>query len=264
VFGCCLAVAWFEFRRRRIQSAEEVSAGLGIRVVGAVPASADVERILTAPAGQNEQHLLHESIDALRTLLLAGSESARVLMVTSAESGEAKTMLASHLASSLARAGRKTLLIDGDLRQPALHQLFEINQQPGLSEVLLGEVDTVDAIVPGNVDGLMLMAAGQWDREVLQSLARGCVPGVLEKLKEEFDFVVIDSHPVLPATDSLLIGQHVDAVLLSVFRDVSQSPRVYAAAQRLGGVGIRVLGAVVSGTDPHEIYCGSTAATVAA
>jgi len=180
-----------------------------------------------------------------------------VLMVTSAETGEGKTTLASHLASSLSRAGRKTLLIDGDLRQPALHQLFEVSLQPGFSEVLLGEVDSVDAILPTNQDGLMVMPAGQWDREVIQSLARGEAGGVLEKLREEFDFVVVDSHPVLAATDPLMIGQHVDAVILSVLRDVSQTPRVYAATQRLQSLGIRVLGAVVNGTDPDEVFVAS-------
>ncbi len=120
--------------------------------------------------------------------------------------------------------------------------------------MLLGEVDTVDAILATNQDGLMVMPAGQWDREVLQSLARGGAIAALEKLKEEFDFIIVDSHPVLAATDSLLLGQAVDAVILSVLRDVSQTPRVYAAAQRLNSLGIRVLGAVVNATDPDELY----------
>ena len=174
-------------------------------------------------------------------------------MVTSAGTGEGKTTLAAHLAGSLARAGRKTLLIDGDLRTPAAHQLFELPMQPGFSEVLLGEVEAAEAVQPTAIDGLMLMPAGQWDREVVQALARGSAAGVLEKLKEEFDFIVIDSHPVLGSADSLLLGQHADAVILSVRREVSQMPKVYAAAQRLTGLGIRVLGAVVNGTDPDEV-----------
>ena len=260
LFAVCFGVAWLEFRRRRVQSPEEVSTGLGIRVVGAVPASPDVEQIINTPPEEHvEGHAVLESVDAIRTLLVhdAHVEATRVVMVTSAETGEGKTTLASHLASSLSRAGRKTLLIDGDLRQPALHQLFEVSLQPGFSEVLLGEVDSVDAILPTNQDGLMVMPAGQWDREVIQSLARGGAGGVLEKLREEFDFVVVDSHPVLAATDPLLIAQHVDAVILSVLRDVSQTPRVYAATQRLQSLGIRVLGAVVNGTDPDEVFVAS-------
>jgi Mrp family chromosome partitioning ATPase len=119
---------------------------------------------------------------------------------------------------------------------------------------MLGEVDTVDAILTTNVSDMMIMSAGQWDREVLQSLARGGVQGVLERLKDEFDFIIVDSHPVLAANDSLLIGKHVDAVILSVLREVSETPKVYAAAQRLNGLGIRVLGAVVNATDPEDLY----------
>ena len=206
-----------------------------------------------------------ESIDALRTQLLHSSaqESCRVVLVTSAVAGEGKTTVASHLATSLARAGRKTLLVDGDLRRPALHQLFELPQQPGLSEVLLGEVESADAVQPTTLEGLSVITAGQWDRDVMQALARGSLAGVFEKLRQEFDFVIVDSHPVLAATDSLVIAQQVEGVILSVRRDLSQTPRVYAAQQKLASLGVRLLGAVLSGGDPNEVY-GSPAAQATA
>lgn len=264
----CMALAWTEVRHRRIRSAGEVSRGLGIRVVGAVPALPEQERCPIGPAGEPdlEGHPALESIDAIRTLLLrdADAQATRVVMVTSAASGEGKTTVASHLASSLARAGRKTLLIDGDLRTPSAHQLFELPMQPGFSEVLLGEVELTDAVQATTLDELSFMAAGQWDREVLHALARDGLEGIFEKLKEEFDFVVIDSHPLLPATDSLLIGQRVDAVILSVLREVSQMPRVYAASQRLTTLGIRVLGAVVNGADPEEALAATASARLVA
>jgi capsular exopolysaccharide synthesis family protein len=173
-------------------------------------------------------------------------------MVTSAVSGEGKTTLASHLASSLARAGRRTLLVDCDLRRPAAHQLFELPLQPGFSEVLMNEVHVAEAVRSTAVENLWVMPAGQWDREVMQALARDGGADIFERLKNDYDFVIVDSHPVLPATDSLLIGQHVDAVLMSLLRDVSQTPRVYAAGQRLTSLGIRVLGAVVNGMKPED------------
>ncbi len=259
MFVAFVGVALWEFRRRRIHSTDEVSAGLGIPVVGALPASAHVEQLVVTDEFSGDP-LLTESVDAIRTQLLCGArgEPARILMVTSAGAGEGKTTLASHLAASLSRAGRKTLLVDGDLRQPALHQIFEAALEPGFSEVLLGEVEPVDAILSTNIDGLMIMTAGQWDREVIQSLARDGVQGVLERLKDEFDFIVVDSHPVLSANDSLLIGKHVDAVILSVLREVSQTPKVYAASQRLTGLGIRVLGAVVNASDPEDVYASAS------
>jgi capsular exopolysaccharide synthesis family protein len=257
--GVCLAVGWLEFRARRVRSTDEVAGALGMRVVGAVPAlpGPALGRLLATSDAQDEYEAnLLESIDAIRTMLLrdASVAATRVVMVTSAVAGEGKTTLASNLATSLARAGRKTLLLDCDLRCPAAHQLFEQTLQPGLSEVLLGEVDLVDAVRPTTaIEGLWLIPAGEWDREVVQELAKETIKDVFDRLRDEFDFIVVDSHPVLPATDSLLIGQHVDAVLLALMRDVSQLPRVHTAAQRLTNLGIRVLGAVVNGM-PSEVY----------
>jgi capsular exopolysaccharide synthesis family protein len=268
LFGSCMGLAWLDFRQRRIRSAGQVSRGLGIRVVGAVPDLPNLERQLVGPSGEPvlEGHPVLESIDALRTQLLHEADRpgrGGLVMVTSATAGEGKTTLASHLAGSLARAGRKTLLLDGDLRRPSVHELFEVPMQPGFSEILLGEVEVADA-VQEKLENLSIIPAGQWDREVLLALARGGLEGIFEKLAEEFDFIIIDSHPVLAATDSLLIGRQVDAVILSVLREVSQMPKVYSAAQRLTGLGIRVLGAVVSGTDPEEVVTAPAAAASAA
>jgi capsular exopolysaccharide synthesis family protein len=262
IFGVCMGLALIEYRKRRVRSASEISRGLGIRVVGAVPRTRHLERCL---ANDSELDLagtpVMESIDAIRTRLLhdANTRSTRLVMVTSATAGEGKTTLAGHLASSLARAGRKTLLLDGDLRRPSIHELFEVPLQPGFSEVLLGEVDLADAARETHQENLSVIAAGQWDREVLLALARDGLEGVFEKLVDEFDFVIIDSHPVLAATDSLLIGRQVDAVILSVLGEVSQMPRVYAAQQQLAGLGVRVLGAVVNGTDPEEVFAAPPA-----
>jgi len=249
-------VGWFEFRARRIHSADEVAVGLGMRVVGAVPTSGRRQFVTPLATANADDHNLIESIDAIRTMLLrnASIEPTQVVMVTSAVGGEGKTTLSSNLAVSLARAGRRTLLVDCDLRRPTLHQFFEQTLQPGFSEVVLGEVELPDAVRPTTIDeNLWLLPAGQWDREVVQELARDSVGTIFERLKQEFDFVVIDSHPVLPATDSLLIGQHVDAVILSVMHGVSQTPRVHTAHERLATLGIRLFGAVVNGL-PSEPY----------
>jgi capsular exopolysaccharide synthesis family protein len=256
LFAVCMGVAVLEHRKRRILGAGDVAGGLGIRVVGAVPHLARAERQVLTPEGELDDagHLVLESIDALRTQLLhETAEAARVVLVTSAAPGEGKTTLAAALAASLARAGRRTLLIDGDLRRPAVHQLFELPLQPGFSEVLLDEVETGAAVQETAVENLSVVAAGEWDREVLHSLARDGVNRVFDKLCEEFDFLIIDSHPILPAADSLLLAQRVDAVILSVLREVSQGPRVWTACQRLQALGIRVRGAVVPGADPEEV-----------
>jgi capsular exopolysaccharide synthesis family protein len=267
-FGVCMGLALLEYRQRRVRTAAEISRGLGIRVVGAVPRVPHLERHLVGPAGESdlEGTPVMESIDAIRTRLLheANTRATRVVMVTSATAGEGKTTLAAHLASSLARAGRRTLLVDGDLRRPGVHELFEMPVQPGFSEVLLGEVEVAEAAVETSLENLSVLPAGQWDREVLLALSRDGLEGVFERLADEFDFLVIDSHPVLSATDSLLMGRQTDAVILSVLREVSQMPRVFAAQQQLTGLGIRVLGAVVNAVDPEEVFTAPAATAAVA
>jgi capsular exopolysaccharide synthesis family protein len=268
LFAVCMGLAWSEYKQRRVRCAGDVADGLGIRVVGAVPALRHAERHLVGANGEADvsAYPVLESFDAIRTQLLhdARSGSTRVVQVTSAAAGEGKTTLACHLATSLARAGRKTLLIDGDLRRPAVHQLFELPLQPGFSEVLLGEVEVAEGVQQTTLAGLSVMSAGQWDREVLQALARDGLEGIFEKLQEEFDFIVMDSHPVLPAADALLLARQADAVILSVLREVSQTPRVYAASRRLEAVGARVLGAVVNAAPSDEAYANPALAHSAA
>jgi polysaccharide biosynthesis transport protein len=254
-FGAVLLlIAFLEFRSRRLDSPDEVVHGLGLHLMGTLPAAPRRfgGRLLGATAGgaTNWQSMLEESVDSARTLLLqmAASGAVRVVLVTSATSGEGKTALATHLAASLARAGRRTLLIDADLRQPAAHRVFNIPLGPGLSELLRGEVDIAQVIHPTPAGGLWLLPAGQCDSETLQHLGGMAAPRLLQHLRQEYDFIVLDSSPVLPVADALMIAQHVDGVLLSLFHEVSRLPRVYQAFQRLRMIQARILGVVVNGS----------------
>jgi capsular exopolysaccharide synthesis family protein len=246
-----LAFSFNEFRSRKICSSDEVSRGLGLPLLGTVPALPAKAR--NPVAGQKAdafwQSQMMESIDTIRTLLMhnARSNNTRVVMVTSAFAGEGKTSLASQLAASLARAWKKTLLIDGDLRSPALHRLFEVPQEPGLSEVLRGELSASEAVRSTPLSRLWVLSAGQWDSHAVQALAQDNVRTILEELKQHYDFIILDSSPVLPVADALLLGQNVDGVLLTVMRDLSRTPALYAAEQRLQGLGIKTLGAVMIG-----------------
>jgi capsular exopolysaccharide synthesis family protein len=253
-FGLLLfGVAFREYRVRRISALDEVVQGLGLNLVGTLPAlPARARRPLPAgSAGKDQawQGLLNESVDAVRTLLLHAvrAERLQVVMITSAAGGEGTTSVASHLAASLARAWRKTLLVDGELRKPAAHQQFNLPLEPGLSEVLRGDVSPEDAIRPTPLSRLWLMPAGHWDSHAVQALAQDGVKGQFAQLKQQFDFIIVDSSPVLPVADALLLAQHVDAAVFSIRRDVSRMPAVHAARQRLSALGIRTLGAVVIG-----------------
>jgi polysaccharide biosynthesis transport protein len=253
--------AWMEFRCRKIHSPEEVVHGLGMRLVGTVPDLSQRNwlnwRRTSDAYSAYTQHLLTESVDAARTLVLhtARTEPLQIVMITSALSGEGKTSLSSHLAASLARAGRRTVLVDSDLRNPTLHHLFEMERSPGLSELLRGQMDLPSVVRSTTIDNLWIISAGQSDGAALQALAQDGVRPIFQQLRQQYDFIVVDSCPVLPVADSLLVAQQVDAVIFSLLREVSRLPKVHAAYQRLALLGIRMLGAVVNGTR-DDLYAG--------
>jgi succinoglycan biosynthesis transport protein ExoP len=97
------------------------------------------------------------------------------------------------------------------------------------------------------------MPAGSVDGHALQALTQDGVAEVFERLKEQFDFIIIDTSPVIPVPDALVLGQQADVVILSLMKDVSRMPAVYQAQQSLEDLGIRVLGAVMIG-EKTETY----------
>lgn len=250
-------ISWFEVRTRRINTTDEVINGLNMRVVGALPAL-PVSNKRRKPNDPNDiywRNLLNESVDGIRTMLLrdAKKEGTQIVMVSSALDREGKTTLASHLAASFARAGRRTLLIDCDFRRPALHQLFEMPLEPGFCDALCGEIDVASVVQSTPVTDLSLIPAGRWTPQIVKALAQQGVQAIFDELRKEYDFIIVDSYPILAATDSLLIGQAVDAVILSLLRDVSRSHHVFSAYQKLVTLGIRVFGTVMSG-ERAEVY----------
>lgn len=251
-----LAISFLEYRVRRIDSPDTVTRGLGMRIVGALPATPNRSRFaLPGRQGAALQEAywrsrLNESVNAIRTLMLRHSQNERlqVVMVTSASVGEGKTSLSCHLATSLARAGRKTLLLDCDLRNPTAHRVFDLPLEPGMCEVLRGQVSLEEVSHPIALGDLRMITAGKCDLIALQALGTEAIGDIIARLRPQYDFIVVDTPPVLPVADPLLIGQHVDAALFSILRDVSRAPKVHDACERLANLGIRILGAVVAGT----------------
>jgi succinoglycan biosynthesis transport protein ExoP len=249
-----VGTSFFEVRARRIQSADDVTGELGMNVVGTLPV---LPSRFSSGAGSGDSywgHLVTESVAYIRTVVLAGRgpQATRVLMITSAQSQEGKTMLASNLALSIARTGRRTLLVDGDLRRPSVAALFGVPDGPGVAEVLRGEAVAGDCVRPSAMPGLSLLPAGRCCRQAIQELAREGIENLFQQLREEFDFVVVDSSPVLPVSDSLLLGRLVDAVVFCVRPKVSRAPSVHAAHEMLSRLHIPVLGTVINGARRHS------------
>ncbi|BBO30720.1 tyrosine-protein kinase domain-containing protein [Lacipirellula parvula] len=241
----CYGVALLDFRHRRLNGAADIDEGLGVRVLGILPSTS--LKALTGSSLVATQ--VAEAIDNVRATLMhdAAAAGRQVIMVTSSGTMEGNTVVASSLALSFARAGRRTLLVDGDLRAPALHKLFSMPIEDGFSEVLRSEIDLVDAIKPTNNEGLYLLTAGVCNADAIHALATDQPQAIFEKLRDQFDFIVIDAPPVLGISDSLSLGQYIDGAVLTVLRDHSEIRKVYKAVEMLKGMGVRVLGSVVNG-----------------
>jgi polysaccharide biosynthesis transport protein len=260
-FGAILLlISFLEFRAQRISSLDDVEHKLGIKVVGTVPVvpkrMSGGQLMPETPRAQLWRHRLIESVDTTRIMLMhaARTESLRVVLVTSAVGGEGKTSLASHLATSLARSGLRTVLVDGDFRRPMVHRLYDQPSEPGFSELLRGEIGANDVIRPATLNNLWVIPAGKYDEFSLSVLAQPRARNLFEQLREQFEFVIVDSAPLLPVADSLLLAQHVDAAVFSILRNVSQLPKIQSAYERIRSLGVPILGAVVSGTNVDTKY----------
>ena len=247
-----LLISYLEFRQRRLTSIEDVVQGLGIQLVGSLPSFINmrnendyqIDNIDSAAS-----HELNESIDALRTMVVheARLTDTRAILITSALADEGKTSLAYYLSTSLARVGYKTIVIDADLRNPNVHVKFEKQNLNGLGEVMSGYMNIDQCIIQCDNPIISILTAGKSDQSSLRGMIHGEFTKTLKRLKESYDFVIIDSGPILPCAETTTIASHVDAVILSARRDVSRLPQMFEAYQRICGIDKKVLGAVVSG-----------------
>jgi len=235
------SVVLFEYLRDRVSIPEEVSKRVGLRVIGTVP------QISRSRKRANDGHVA-ECVDGIRAVISqTGREAPKVILVTSAVEHEGKTTFAAQLAASLARSGKRTLLLDGDLRHPNAHLALGLDLRAGLPELLRGEISPDEAVQPTAIDGLFAVTGGVCDYAAITALSRPETAALLKSLRDSFDHVVIDAGPVLAFADVLLLGQLSDLAIVATMRDVSRMPQVTSAVDRLRSVGIRVLGTVVNG-----------------
>jgi succinoglycan biosynthesis transport protein ExoP len=240
-----LAVGWREIRSRRLRSPGQV-AGTGLRVLGAIPAVS--RRSLSGAASLAPWNVsLSIALDLLRTTLQLDDNlrKCRSIVVTSAVESEGKSTLATLLAVSLARAGYRTLLIDGDLRYPDLHQKFGFPAGPGLSEVVLRQ--KWSRAIRG-VKGLPLgvMTAGSDPAGAIARLSRVNLTSWIHSLRRSWDYIIIDAPPILPVPEAAVFGKAADGVLVCARAGLSRVEEVTVAVRRLSTLGVNCLGMVMN------------------
>lgn len=250
LFGLIVCgICWREYGSHRIETEEDVVRYVGMNLLATLPAFPPPSRV-GSNSDPDTQALLRISVDSLRANLLRVSkeQSLRIFVITSATANEGKTSLATELAASLAFAGCKTLLIDGDIHHPQTHHRFSLPVEPGFSDLLLGDATMQEVVQPTpDQASLWVMPAGKKSGNAILALAQAKSQVLFDDLREHYDIVLIQAAPVLERVDAAILGKYADAAILSAYRDVSQLASLQEAYQRLTNAGTRVLGAVVAG-----------------
>ena len=225
--------------------AEEIS---GNAVLGGLPL--DNERSKTPVASFSK---MGEPLRTLRTNIrfLGGGTPVRVIAVTSPRAGEGRTSTAIDLAAVLAEAGHKVLLVDGDIRTAALADRLGIEQDRGFSTVLSGEHDAHDAIQTNVVDGVNVLPAGPVPPNPSELLGSDRAQLLLESLRDEYRYIVIDTPPLLEVSDGAVLSALSDGSLVLARVNRTTREQLRKAVKVLGGVGALVLG-VVTTFEPHR------------
>lgn len=222
-----------------------------------IPLHAGVDQHTILTAAKPMSHTA-ESYRSLRTSLefLALESRMRTIQITSAQAGEGKTTTVVNLAAAFAQAGETVVAVDCDLRRPRLHEYFGLDRYVGFTSVLLGEKELND-VIRGASDfpNLSVLAAGPLAPNPSELLGSDAFAEVLERLATEYSIVLLDSPPVLPVTDALVLSRSADATLMLAASGVSSTRRVKRSVDSLRQVAAPLVGTVLSAA-PHEVAYG--------
>jgi len=249
LFGCGLACLR-SCRDRRPRSLLEASFILGVPILGAVPTAAKRRSISAVgrKAYLEPNSRVAEAYRAIRTALIFGSpkNSAKIIVVTSPTAGDGKTTLASNLGIALAQAQQRVLLVDVDLHKPMQHNVFKVVGEPGLSSVLVRGQLLDEVIRHSCIAGLDLLLSGPKIANPSETITSKTFANTMASLTSKYDYIVIDSPPVLSASDACILAALCDVTVLVYSAERSTRLDLEQSRNALQGVGARVFGAVVN------------------
>jgi len=217
----------------------------------------------------DERRVGAEEFRTLRSRLYQIREkmSLKRVLVTSALPKEGKSFVAANLAQVMVRQqGRRALLIDGDLRNPGMHRHLGVKQTPGLAEYLMGECDEFSALQRGPMPNLFFMAAGRTVPSAPELLANGRLKLLLQRIEPMFDWVIMDTSPVIPVSDATLVASVCDGILMVVRSAVTPADLARRAREEFPDK--LLIGVVLNGTSTGEVprskyYYGQAVSTQA-
>lgn len=257
VFG-----AFKEMAEKTFRSTEDVSKQLGIDVVAQV-ANFDTRSrdknfknfdgdLVTIHSPQSQPA---ESFKAFRTSLFFKSKKEpdlKVIQITSPTPGDGKSTVAANLSVVMAQSGRKTLLIDCDLRRQTQHLRFGIGNHVGVTSVISGEAHLEQAIQETDLKNLSILTSGPNCANPAEILTSDDFSMLMSEVRDQFDFVIIDTPPVLPVTDPVIISNYVDALYMPIRIRKGVQVKSQKAVEALALVGQNVDGVIINGLTRKE------------
>lgn len=247
--------------KNTVKDPNQIEAKTGIPVIASIPRSSlliehrknkkSIDRLL---AYIDHDSLSYEAIKSLRTHLMFGmpEESktglrGKVILVTSESPGAGKSFIAANLTEVLAQLSKRVLIIDADMRLGALHKVFNIEQQDGLSEYCSQEDSTISAVAHAtNVDNIDFIPRGAHPHNPSTLLASNKFSDLIMKLSYLYDYIVIDSPPLLAASDGVILARYADKVLMVTRYNKSLEGQLLYAIKQLNQANIQVDGIILN------------------
>jgi capsular exopolysaccharide synthesis family protein len=250
---------FFEFIDNRLKSPAEIKTHLGLPLLGIVPAiSAKTLGTMVPLVNNGMPAHFGEAFRTIRTNVLFASADvgSKSIVVTSTSPGEGKTLVSTNLATSMAMAGQRVLLIDADMRRPKVHETFELAQEPGLSNFLVGDTKASEAVRRTPVKNLWVMPAGKHPPNPAELLGSRMFKDFLTSLGEHFDYVILDSPPVMAVTDACVVSNLATGVVFVVGAEMTSRGAAKAAVDQLDSAKSKHVGAILNRVEleKHAYY----------
>ena len=254
-----------ELADKSFRSPDDLMAELGIPVLSHIPFMREAKKRKGGPGSKVGNALITvlrpksrtaEAYRSVRTALYfsTSGEVNKIVQVTSPVAGDGKSTLAGNLAVAIANSGKRVLLVDADLRRPTVHKVFGINNKNGVSTVVSGVCQLEDACHATEVENLTILTCGPRPDNPSEMLLSPEFEQLLEYVRAAFDFVVIDSPPILAVTDPASVAARADGVIVTLRLAKRSRDLAKRAVDQLQNVGANILGVVVNGVDSVESY----------
>ena len=244
-----------EYLDNTFKTKESVEGTLNIPVMGVIP------QMSNSPKPGKKYFVVEddpkavaaESYRTLKTNIQYSSfdEKHRVMVVTSSTPGEGKSTTTGNLALALAEGEAKVILIDCDMRKPTVHKKFHISNEKGLSDVLIGKVDIMEAAHKYNKN-LLVLTAGKIPPNPSEMLGSKTMKELLDRLKEVVDYIILDTPPVQAVADAQILSTRADGTLLVIRAGETKKEATENAINLLNKVNANVIGGILNGAEDRK------------